>query len=610
MQLILPLPPGMQNLLAYVIIYSGWYLFYIAGRIVFFLFNLNDAGYKGIGQLWKAYQWGTKLDLSAAAYMSVLSFLMLLLYNLGLSIALRLLKLILILFLGVNVLLILSDALLYREWGNKLEADALRMLMQPEGLLNSIDWWMLPLAAIATGLVTFGMYRLFLYAFKRSKSIEKPDKIAAVLGPVFMALLILPIRGGIGNTPLSISSAYHSTLPFENHLACNTVWNLGFSFTGNSIKTQKYKVSTDERARIIMQDYRLANDSFFSFPLATGKPNIILITLESFTANMSGFFGGGAAAMPHLDKLAKEGISFTRCYASGDRSDEGLASVYLGFPGLPGGSILEIPAKAAKQPNLIQWLKNKGYYTAFLSGTDLDFANLRTIFLNGGIDEIVEEKDYPRGTPKTKWGVYDQVLFNKATQRYRQMDTPFFCGIYTISSHPPYDVKADFGYTTGDVAMFNAFRYSDSCLGRFISDLKQSNLWQNTLVIVTADHGIRQPVNCNVNEPARYHVPLIFTGGVIKHPQKIEQICSQTDIIAGIAYLTGLPETPVQFSKNPFKTQQQPWCAYFYTAGIGVFNGVDTSVYDIAARKITKGSNPYLHQKAKDYLHFLGLQLE
>src|SRR5690606_40930221 len=61
------------------------------------------------------------------------------------------------------------------------------------------------------------------------------------------------------------------------------------------------------------------------------KPNLLLIILEGFTADIIKPLGGLDSITPNLNQLAEQGILFTRFYASGDRTDKGLVTILTGY---------------------------------------------------------------------------------------------------------------------------------------------------------------------------------------------------------------------------------------------------------------------------------------
>ncbi len=603
----------MKKIAGYLIYMLLWLLYFELARVIFFFFNTSDKGFEGVSQLFSATYHGFLLDSSAIAYLVLLPFLLLSCTFIWPKISIKSLNIYHLITLTFTTFLIVADAVLYQEWGYKIEMDVFQFLKQPQGAIDSISKIKLAGLLGLVAAIIFLFYWLWTKIVKYSFSNNKKSIALAIVGVVLTAALIIPIRGGTGNTPLSIASAYYSNNSFSNHLAYNTLWNFGFSYTGNNSKIEKWKIAT-EKELLQFETYNTKGTNSITQIEFKKQPNVIYIALESFTAGATGFFGGQKGYTPNLDNLAQNGVAFSNCYSSGDRSDEGLASLYTGFPGFPGGSILEIPAKAAQLPNIIKVLKNHSYSSAFVCGSDLNFANIRTVLLNGEIDYIIENKDYKKETPSGKWGVHDGPMYARAFSTIQSLKQPYFCGVYSISSHAPYEVPVNYGYSGNQADFFNAIHYADSCLGVFIDNLKQHDLWENTLIVITADHGIRAPNNCEVNSPEKYHIPLVFTGGAIKKHQLIKQITSHTDIPVGVLALLGYNKESQAFifSKNPFIENKKAWSCFLYTEGVGVITATDTAVYDL---KLESSIKKYKYSdeslaKAKAYIHTMALYLE
>ena len=122
--------------------------------------------------------------------------------------------------------------------------------------------------------------------------------------------------------------------------------------------------------------------------------------------------GGAKSITPHLNKLSKEGILFSQFYASGHRSNRGIGSLFSSYPGLPYDAIIENPFKSEKLPHLIKSIKAQDYHTAFYYGCEIDFANFRAYFNQGGVDKIVSKLDFDFSSNNTKWGIHDDIVFD------------------------------------------------------------------------------------------------------------------------------------------------------------------------------------------------------
>ena len=132
---------------------------------------------------------------------------------------------------------------------------------------------------------------------------------------------------------------------------------------------------------------------------------------------------------------------------------------------------------------------------------------------NNGMQLIVEQKDYPKGSFSTAWGVADEVIFDKALATYDSLaatGAPFYSTILSVSNHKPYE------YPTGRIAAdpskhwrTNAVQYADYALGRFIRMAKEHPWFDNTLFVLMGDHGARVYGASEIPLPS-YEVPVLF----------------------------------------------------------------------------------------------------
>jgi len=284
-----------------------------------------------------------------------------------------------------------------------------------------------------------------------------------------------------------------------------------------------------------------------------GPLNIVLVVMESFTARLTGCLGGSPALSPQLDKLANEGVLFERCYATGERTIQGLEAAVCSFPPLPGAGVIKRPQARHGFANLASVLKERAYSTLFLYGGQGIFDHMRAFFVANGFDTFVEEKDFSDPGFKSPWGVSDEDLFHRADQEFRQLHTqgkPFFATLLTVSLHSPWQypegritpLSPDMAVPPGyELAELNNFLYADYCIGKFIRDARQSTYFENTLFVFVGDHGVhlRGRDLIPVDE---YRVPALFLAPAHLEPRRIQTLTSQIDLpptimgIAGGAY--------------------------------------------------------------------------
>ncbi|MBV5337747.1 MAG: sulfatase-like hydrolase/transferase, partial [Deltaproteobacteria bacterium] len=108
----------------------------------------------------------------------------------------------------------------------------------------------------------------------------------------------------------------------------------------------------EEASELTKAIHQVEKDSTVSI-LKVQKPNIVILLLESWSGDMIESLGGEAGITPEFRKLEKEGLLFTDFYASGNRSQQAMGSLFAGIPGLPITTITNHPEKYASLPSLV-----------------------------------------------------------------------------------------------------------------------------------------------------------------------------------------------------------------------------------------------------------------
>jgi phosphoglycerol transferase MdoB-like AlkP superfamily enzyme len=227
------------------------------------------------------------------------------------------------------------------------------------------------------------------------------------------------------------------------------------------------------------------------------------------------------------------------------------------------------PEKTRGLTLLPEYFNRNNYNTSFYYGGDINFYNLKTFVLKGNFDKVVTKADFPAELGRmSKWGVPDGFVFERAAEDLKNEQEPFMKIIYTISSHPPFDVPfSKFKGRSYEEQYLNSVAYTDSCLGEFVSSFRKSPHWENTLLIITSDHGTNQPGPTEINDPASFRIPLIWTGGVVDSLQRIETITRQFDLGVSLVHQLGWKSDSSKFSKDFFTAK--PHAFFMHDSGWG-----------------------------------------
>ncbi len=526
---------------------------------------------------------GFKLDISIAAYISILPALLLAFTAFSKG---RFVKYFYHIYTAIALLLssiiILGDLFMYRHWGFRIDATPLFYMTNLRAMTASVSMFTV-IAGIMGVLVITGL--LFFIYFKifstKLDSLHKSKKAIFILLPLTLLLFVV-MRGGIGIASLSTSSAYFSKIEFANHAAINPIWNVGFSLSESDDLSRKYVFYSENEVDKLLAPLHSGKGSTVNL-LRNNRPNIILFITESFTAKALEATGGRPGIMPELNKLVKEGILFDQVYAASDRTDKGMAAVLAGYPPLPGSSPLKYQKLTQKLAFIPKKLNTEGYKSEFYYGGTLVFANYQSFLVQAGYDKMVSDKDFPPADLKSKWGAFDHVVFNKCLADSPDDDTWFFKTILTLTSHEPFEtpvptvIKGD----DDDSKYLNSLHYTDSCFGDFIKVAKTRKWWDNTLLIIIADHGSSRPGNSEMWEKSKYHIPMIWLGGALNvHDTVISNLASQTDLAATLLSQLDINTDEFKFSKNILANEYVPYSFFTFSGGFGFLKPDNLLIYN------------------------------
>jgi glucan phosphoethanolaminetransferase (alkaline phosphatase superfamily) len=271
------------------------------------------------------------------------------------------------------------------------------------------------------------------------------------------------------------------------------------------------------------------------------RQNVVIIVVESLSAYMSSYFSDGKANnwTPQLDKLAKQYASFTDYRATHPYTAQNLFSILTGIPAVHtyGASYLYRDPRFYRH-TLAKIFQEDGYHTAFF--TSAAVACSKDEILNRiGFDEMSNNTDiFYNGKKRfTFQSVADDVLYARAQEwmAHYNRPNPYLLILETTTTHPPY-----IDPLSGEKSLEKNVRYADNALGKFIADLAQKHILDNTLVLITSDHRSNTPLDSTQTRlfgpEAEARIPLVIIGSPLKGKQN--GVFAHNDLAPSLAYLT------------------------------------------------------------------------
>jgi phosphoglycerol transferase MdoB-like AlkP superfamily enzyme len=422
--------------------------------------------------------------------------------------------------------------------------------------------------------------------------------IKLTLSFLVLITLFLAIRGGWQLTPINQSMAYFSNNIVLNHASVNTEWNLIQDVINNKFDNENpYKYYEKyEAKKIVSALFKKPSQSTVKV-LKSERPNIVLIVLESFTAELIGSLGGEQGVTPNIDNLAAEGILFEQVYAAAGRTDKGVIATISGFPSQAIRSIINQNAKHEKLPGIAQELALNSYSTSFYYGGESEFFNIKSYILSHGYKTLIDKHSFKAKDMNSKWGTYDEKVFSKQMKDMDTVKQPFFSTILTLTNHEPFELPVKSHFPGDDVE--NKFRsttfYTDSCLGAYLKEAKKKPWYKNTLFVILADHSHRLPANLAEHDPRRYRIPLLFFGNMIKpefRGTRISKTGNQTDLAATVLNQLKIDPIRYQWSKDLLNPGTQSFSFFNWDNGFGFATENQIISFDNVGKTVILRKNP------------------
>lgn len=558
---------------------------FIVEKPLFMLYASNQNGTLSLCDYVDVMYHALPVDLSCAGYFLVIPLLLIILSiwwnNLPLRAIMRVYNIVLAIALA---LAFVSDAVLYPFWGFKLDSSVFFYLKSPQEAMASVSVWFVLVAVLLISLLVWVITKLLNSTYCKLNKVKRLFPVT-----LFFVLLIAPLflsmRGGLKESTMNIGKVYYSTNQFLNHSAVNPVFSVLSSISKSDDYSQQYNYFEEQERALLFNGLYSTTDSDTPRLLKTSRPNLLIILMEGFGGDFLSSISGLQDVAPNLDSLATQGVFFSNCYAGSFRTDRGIVCALNGHPGLPSESIMKMPNKSRNLPSLAKKFVEMGYSTDFFYGGDINFTNMQSYLWSNGYQSITADTDFSAAERQTNaWGVNDDITFSALLEKLKHReDSLWHTTFLTLSSHEPFQVPSN--RFEDDIC--NSFAYTDSCIGAFVDSLKQTALWEDLLLVLMPDHGFCYPRTGFKSAPHVHHIPVIWTGGAVKQPVKIDKLMNQTDVAATLLAQMDIDHSDFLFSRNVLSEQYKDQFAFYtFVDGFCYIDSTGATLYDNAAGKV------------------------
>jgi phosphoglycerol transferase MdoB-like AlkP superfamily enzyme len=404
--------------------------------------------------------------------------------------------------------------------------------------------------------IVIKLYRRFLVKMKfdYEPSAAKYLSLNISLTVLLLLLSLLGARGRIAEkSPIQIGTAYFSDYAFINQMGLNPVFTFMRSYLDSKDpEKQVVKLMDDKKAiDYVRTQFKLKDSVNFSSPIIrlvnpTGKQlkaNVVVVIMESLSAELMQRYGNSEKLTPFLDSLANNSYCFDSIYTAGIHTMNGIYSTLFSFPALfrqHTMNIVDIP----EYTGFSKTLKNEGYKTIFFTCHDDQFDNAGGFLKANSFDKIISQKDYPSEEVLSTLGVPDHYLFEYSikylSEQYKTKQ-PFFAAFMTSSNHGPYIIpkNIDFKPQSKEV-LFQTVEYSEWSLRHFLKLASKEKWFDSTIFVFIADHG--QVVGeSKYDMPLTYHhSPLIIYSKMFTENKVFSDIGGQIDVFPTVMGLLNI----------------------------------------------------------------------
>ena len=377
-----------------------WMLYFALARTVFIVYNLNLIRVEGITfqETVAAYWHALHLDFATTCYFMFLPLLLLLIQSVyHHRIINRINKIYTFIALFLYSLLVAVELGIYPEWKTKLPFKAFTYLSNPTEVYDTVSTGMFfSLIAVFIALLSVSFFVYMKWFYTEIPGHRRKLLITVLLTLASPVLLFIGARGGVQQIPINQSESYYSLHNILNIASVNSGFNLFISAIENykNIGKNPYAFySHDEAAQTVKNILKTERDST-TYVLTTKRPNVVLLILESWSADLIESLGGEPGITPEFHELEKEGILFTSLWATGPRSEQAMGSIFCGFPAHPISSVTVQPEKFSKLTTITHKFNELGYSTSFYFGGQLIYGNIKGFMLHNGFHRITELKDF------------------------------------------------------------------------------------------------------------------------------------------------------------------------------------------------------------------------
>lgn len=398
--------------------------------------------------------------------------------------------------------------------------------------------------------------------------VEKPQHfswkfyLSQTSGMLLVAFLFVGgVRGGWAHStrPITLSNAGdYVKSPDEMSIVLNTPFSI--LKTLQAINLQEVHYFSSEELRSIYPVIHQPDDS-----AEFQKLNVVILVMESFGKEHIGFFNtnleGGKykGYTPFLDSLIAESYSFTRSFANGRKSIDALPSIITGIPSIAEPFVLSAYS-GNRTVGLAQLLGEQGYTTSFFHGAPNGSMGFSAFMQLAGVQRYYGKNEYNNNADFDGiWGIWDEPFMQFMADELEQMPEPFFTSFFSLSSHHPFKVPAEYEnhFPKGTLPLHAPLGYADHALKLFFERVSKMDWFENTIFVICADHASMTHYPMYSTVPNSFAIPIVlyYPGGELKGVS--DRLVQQIDIMPTVLNFLNFDRPYFAFGFDALDDQQE-----------------------------------------------------
>jgi hypothetical protein len=401
--------------------------------------------------------------------------------------------------LGIALFLNITDTLFFEFSGKRTGSEILFFIMDPANQLFTYVYSYFH-------YILFVLFLLFLQVYMYPRGhihlFTTTIRLHTSVGSILLFLVSIPImiigmRGGLGHKPLKSIDASLWASPGLESVATSTPFQIIQSLDHRPelppftpvISIPKKEVSSSIHGQHL-REFFISTDTPF---------NVVVLVLESFGRDYVGFLNKDnpntrppfpGSYTPFLDSLAAHSLIYPFAYANATRSVEAIPAIFAGIPHMLNRPFIYSQFQANPIKGIHHYLHQKGYHTSFFHGAANGTMGIQSFLKKTGPIPYFGLNEYPNQKKHYDghWGIFDHYYLPYVAQQLALFPTPLFSGIFSLSSHHPYAIPADFPSVKGQLPIHHSIHYTDHAIRLFFLEASKHPYFKRTIFLIVADH--------------------------------------------------------------------------------------------------------------------------